>query len=95
MLFVIGATPKFLLGRERRIVVETGLEAYFGSVGYNGGLQGVNQAGQNVIIPGTSSTGYLGFEANPRAGYIFSLGNRFQLTRDPRPGWRRSAARGS
>src|SRR5262245_58866111 len=25
MLFVIGATPKFSLGRERRIVVETGL----------------------------------------------------------------------
>ncbi len=39
MLFVIGATPKLSLGRERRIVVETGLEMYFGSVGYNGGVQ--------------------------------------------------------
>ncbi len=40
----------------------------------------MTQDGRNVNIPGTGSTGYFGFEVNPRAGYVLSLGNRFQVT---------------
>jgi len=71
-LFVFGLDPRFAFGPKKRFFVEADTSVYLGKVDYDGAqLNGV---------PVKSKTGYFGFDLAPTAGYVFSLGSRFQLT---------------
>jgi len=88
-LFVFGLDPRFAFGPKKRFFVEAGTSVYLGTVDYDGAqLNGV---------PVKSKTGYFGFELAPTAGYVFSLGSRFQLTPMVGPGfeyWNRDVGNG-
>src|SRR5215467_15100098 len=71
-LLVFGLDPKVAFGPKKRFFVEAPTNLYLGKVDYDGALQNGT--------PYKSQTGYFGFELAPTAGYVFSLGSRFQLT---------------
>jgi hypothetical protein len=71
-LFAFGLNPKVAFGSRKRFFVEAPTNFYLGKVDYDGAfLNGT---------PYKSKTGYFGLELEPAAGYVFSLGPRFQLT---------------
>ena len=71
-LLVLGLDPRIAFGPRKRFFVEADTSFYLGTVDYDG-------AQQNGV-PVKSKTGYFGLELAPTAGYVFSLGPRFQLT---------------
>lgn len=71
LLFAIGVDPRVAFGPAKRFFVESPTRLYFGKVGYDGYVG---------AVPYKSKTGYFGFELLPSAGYVFSLGRRFQLS---------------
>lgn len=72
-LFGFGGQARLAFGPARRAFVDLDLRLYLGSVDYDG--QTINA---RTAIHTTTS--YLGFEASPTAGFVFTPGRGFRIT---------------
>jgi hypothetical protein len=76
LLFGLGLRPKVSFGSSMRFFLDAEFEYWFGSVDYEGFIQGQN----GVRTPYTTTTVYGGIDFSLKAGYKFPVAKSFDLT---------------